>query len=73
MSLGDDHLLDLKDELAAAFRPMENLFKVMGSASVGGGGETARLCSEIGLELARSFRVKLDAALERLTAETLRS
>lgn len=45
---------------------MENLFKVMGSASVGEGGETARLCSEIGLELARSFRVKLDATLEKI-------
>jgi len=59
MSLGDDQLLDLKDAIATAFRPMENLFKIMGSASVDEGGEMARLCSEIGQELARSFRAKL--------------
>ena len=41
----------------------------MGSASVAEGGEMARLCSEIGQELARSFRAKLDAALDRLAAE----
>lgn len=70
MSLGDAQILDLKDAIVAAFRPMENLFVVMGSASVAEGGETARLCSEIGQELARSFRAKLDAALEILTAET---
>lgn len=69
MSLGDDQL-DLKDSIFAAFRPIENLFRVMGSASVAEGGEMARLCSEIGQELARSFRVKLDAALESLRAET---
>ncbi len=69
MSLGDAQILDLKDAIVAAFRPMENLFVVMGSASVAEGGETARLCSEIGQELARSFRAKLDAALDRLAAE----
>ena len=73
MILGDDQILDLKDSIFAAFRPVENLFVVMGSASVDEGGEMARLCSEIGQELARGFRVKLDAALERLTAETRRS
>ncbi|MYL85186.1 hypothetical protein GTA51_18980 [Desulfovibrio aerotolerans] len=72
MSLGDDQLLDLKDSIFAAFRPIESLFKVMGSASVDEGGETTRLCSEIGLELARIFRGKLDAALDILTAETRR-
>ena len=35
--------------------------------------KTAWLCSEIGLELARSFQAMLDAALERLTAGTRRS
>ena len=69
MSLGDAQILDLKDAIVAAFRPMENLFRVMGGASVDEGGETARLCSEIGQELARSFRVKLDAALDSLAAE----
>lgn len=69
MSLGDDQILDLKDSIIAAFRPMESLFRVMGSASVDEGGETARLCSEIGQELARSFRVKLDATLDSLKAE----
>ena len=72
MSLRDDQLLELKDAIVNAFRPIENLFTVMGSASVDEGGEMARLCSEIGQELARSFRVKLDAVLERLTAETRR-
>ena len=70
MSLGDAQILDLKDAIVAAFRPMENLFVVMGSASVAEGGEMARLYSEIGQELARSFRVKLDATLDRLKAET---
>jgi len=69
----EDQLLDLKDSIVAAFRPMENLFVVMGSASVAEGGEMARLCSEIGQELARSFRAKLDAALDRLTVETRHS
>lgn len=69
MSLGDDQILDLKDAIIATFRPMENLFVVMGSASVDEGGEMARLCSEIGQELSRSFRTKLDAALDRLAAE----
>ena len=69
MSLGDDQL-DLKDSIFAAFRPVENLFVVMGSASVAEGGEMARLYSEIGQELARNFRAKLNAALDRLTAET---
>lgn len=36
MSLGDDQILDLKDAIVAAFRPMENLFMVMGSVSVDG-------------------------------------
>ncbi len=40
MSLGDAQILDLKDAIVAAFRPMENLFVVMGSASVAEGGET---------------------------------
>jgi len=62
MSLGDGQILDLKDAIVAAFRPIENLLVVMGGAPVDGGGETTRLCSEIGVELARSFRVKLDAA-----------
>ena len=70
MNLGDAQILDLKDAIVAAFRPMENLFVVMGSASVAEGGEMARLYSEIGQELARSFRVKLDATLDRLKAET---
>ena len=70
MSLGDDQLLDLKDAIFAAFRPIENLFRIMGSASVAEGGEMAQLYSEIGQELARSFRTKLNAALDRLTAET---
>ena len=69
----EDQLLDLKDSIVAAFRPVENLFRVMGSASGDEGGEMARLCSEIGQELARSFRVKLDAALDRLTVETRHS
>ena len=69
MNLGDDQL-DLKDSIFAAFRPIENTFRVMGSASVAEGGEMARLYSEIGQELARSFRVKLDATLDRLKAET---
>ncbi|EHJ48946.1 hypothetical protein DFW101_2944 [Solidesulfovibrio carbinoliphilus subsp. oakridgensis] len=73
MDLGDDQLLELKDAIVNAFRPVENLFHICSHLSVDEGGETARLCSEIGLELARSFRVKLDAALERLTAETRRS
>ena len=35
--------------------------------------KTAWRCSAIGLSLARSFRAKLDAALERVTAGTRRS
>ena len=69
MNLGGNQLIDLKDEVLSSFRPMENLFKILGWVSMDESGETAQLCSEIGLELARSFRAKLDAALESLTAE----
>jgi len=69
MSQEDIQLIDLKDAVLNAFRPIEHMFRIMSKASLEDGGEMARHCAEVGLELARGFRVKLDAALDTLTVE----
>ena len=55
----------LKDEVINAFRPIEQLFKVMDTSSVEVYGELTHSFSEIGLELCQNFRRKLDAILSQ--------
>lgn len=70
MSQEDIQLIDLKDAVLNAFSPMEHLFRVMSKTSLEDGGELARHCAEVGLELARVFRIKLDATLDTLKVES---
>lgn len=62
--------LTLQDEVIIAFRPIEQLFKIMDSTSVELYGELTRSYSEIGLALCQSFRQKLDAILTAETGDT---
>ena len=55
--------LTLKDEIITAFRPIEQLFKIMDKSSPESSGELPRAYGEIGLELCRNFRRKLDTIL----------
>jgi hypothetical protein len=55
--------LDQMDELLRRFRPIEHLFRVMGT--VNGAecdGEILRSCSDIGLSLTSNFREHLELA-----------
>jgi len=52
--------LDKLDELIHHFRPIEQLFRVMGAADPSEDGELARSCAEIGLCLTVNFRECLD-------------
>lgn len=61
------HRLDQLDELLRHFRPVEQLFLVMGKVDPNavGGGELCQGCSEIGLNLAAQFRKELERVFER--------
>lgn len=61
------HRLDQLDELLRLFRPIEQLFLVMGKVDPNavGGGELALSCSEIGLHLAGQFRRELERIFDR--------
>jgi hypothetical protein len=63
MELQGKNLLELKDEIINAFRPIEQLFKVMDTSSVEVYGELTHTFSEIGTTLCQNFRHKLDAIL----------
>ena len=52
--------LDKIDELIRQFRPIEQLFRVMGAVGDDEGGEMVRSCSDIGLSLTAKFREHLD-------------
>jgi len=52
--------LDMLDELLRHFRPIEQLFRVMGAVDPSEDGELARSCAEIGLCLTVNFRECLD-------------
>lgn len=57
----DKHdLLELKSEIANAFHPIEQLFKIMSKLSEGISDDTTRSCGEVGLELCQNFRRKLE-------------
>lgn len=60
MQQNDIDLLELKSEIANAFHPIEQLFKVMSKASEGIPDDLTRSCGEVGLELCQSFRSKLE-------------
>lgn len=54
--------LDQFDELIHQFRPIEQLFRIMGAVGEDEGGELVRNCSDIGLSLTAKFREHLDRA-----------
>ena len=63
MGQKDHDLLQIKDEIVNAFRPIEQLFKIMDTSSVEIYGEITRSYSEIGITLCQTFRQKLDTIL----------
>ena len=56
-------MLELKSEIINAFRPIEQLFKIMDKSSSEASGDMTRSCAEVGLELCQNFRRKLDGIL----------
>ena len=54
---------NINDEIISAFRPIEQLFKIMDTSSTEIYGELTRSCAEVGLELCQNFRRKLDVIL----------
>jgi len=57
--------LTLKDEIINAFRPVEQLFKIMDTSGLDVDGAIIRCYAEIGLELTGTFRKKLEKLLGR--------
>ena len=57
--------LTLKDEIINAFRPIEQLFKIMDTSGLEIDGTIIRCYAEIGLELTGNFRSKLEQLLGR--------
>ena len=57
--------LTLKDEIINAFRPIEQLFKIMDTSGPDADETIIRCYAEIGLELTGNFRVKLGQLLGR--------
>ena len=51
---------EILEEIAQRFRPIEQLFDVMGAADSGVQGVFVRRWAEIGMQLAASFREYLD-------------
>lgn len=56
----NDKTLELVEDIAQRFRPIEQLFDVMGAADSGVQGVFVRRWAEIGMQLAVSFREYLD-------------
>jgi len=54
---------ELKSDIINAFRPIEQLFKILDKSSEGIQGELMCPCAEVGLELCQNFRRKLDIIL----------
>ncbi len=57
--------LTLKDEMINAFRPIEQLFKIMESSTLEIDGTIIRCYAEIGLELTGNFRSRMEQLLSR--------
>ena len=56
-------MLEMKSEIINAFRPVEQLFKIMDKSSSEASEDMVRSCAEVGLELCQNFRRKLDDIL----------
>ena len=70
MSQKDHDLLQSKDEIFNAFRPIQQLFKIMDTSSVEIYGELTRSYADVGITLCQSFRQKLDAILTSKSGDT---
>ena len=70
MGQKDHDLLQIKDEIVNAFRPIEQLFKIMDTSSVEIYGELTRSYADVGITLCQSFRQKLDTILTAETGDT---
>jgi len=57
--------LTLKDEIINAFRPIEQLFKIMDTSGHDVDGTIIRCYAEIGLELTGTFRERIEKLLGR--------
>jgi hypothetical protein len=57
--------LTLKDEIINAFRPIEQLFKIMDTSGLEIDGTIIRCYAEIGLELTGNFRERIEKLLGR--------
>jgi len=57
--------LTLKDEIINAFRPIEQLFKIMDTSGLDVDGTIIRCYAEIGLDLTGNFRDRLEKLLGR--------
>ena len=55
--------LDIKSAIISAFRPIEQLFKIMDTTVIEVDGAILRSYAEIGLELTGNFRQKLENLL----------
>ena len=69
MGQKDHDLLQIKDEIVNAFRPIEQLFKIMDTSSVEIYGELTRSYADVGITLCQSFRQNLDAILTAKTGD----
>ena len=59
----DFEKLDLKSAIISAFRPIEQLFKIMDTTAIEVDGAILRSYAEIGLELTGNFRKKIENLL----------
>jgi len=55
--------LDMKSAIISAFRPIDQLFKIMDTTAIEVDGAILRSYAEIGLELTGNFRRKLENLL----------
>jgi len=56
-------MLEIKSEIINAFRPVEQLFKIIDKCALDSSGDIACSYAEVGLELCQNFRRKLDQIL----------
>jgi hypothetical protein len=63
--------VELKSEIINAFRPIEQLFKIMDKSSEEIYGELTRSSAEVGLELCQNFRRKLKNILKTKEKDAL--
>ena len=70
MGQKDHDLLQTKDEIFNAFRPIEQLFKIMDTSSVEIYGHLTRSYADVGITLCKNFRKRLDAILTAKSGDT---